>query len=66
MRGTTLQSSKLVKEGWEVLQAPELHPAAPGEDHGEAAVPLRPMEGRGVAEIHLQLVKNSTAEQVHT
>ena len=67
MRGTTLQTPRSVrKEGEEVLPQHRSRdsPAAHGEDHGEAAVPLQPMEVHGGADTHLQPWEDPMSEQV--
>lgn len=52
MRHTTLQTPMSVKkEGEDVLQSPAVH----GEDCGEAAAPLQPMQVLSGAEILLHL-----------
>lgn len=40
--------------------------AVRGADHGEAAVPLQPMEVNRGAEIHLDPVEETPPQQVHT
>ena len=66
MGGTALQTPRSVqKEGQEVLQVPELRfPAAPGAAHGEAAVPLQPLEDCRDSEIPLQPLEKLMLEQV--
>ncbi|KAJ7405135.1 hypothetical protein WISP_141716 [Willisornis vidua] len=54
------------KEGQEVLQALELRlPYSCGADHGEAAVPLQPMEIHGGTEIHLQPMEIHEGTEIH-
>ena len=40
-------------------------PAAPGVDHGEAAVPLQPMKVQSGAELHLQPLEDPTLDPVN-
>ncbi|KAJ7404972.1 hypothetical protein WISP_142299 [Willisornis vidua] len=61
MTETAMQTTKISEDGW---RGGRDSTAAHLEDHGEAAVPLQPMEVHSGAEIYLQPLKYPTTKQV--
>jgi len=65
VKETTLQTPRSVKKEWEeVLQAPEQRVFLCNKTMVRQAVPLKPTEVHGGADLHLQPMQDPTPEQV--